>query len=152
MHPIAREGGATAVAWLVAWAVLLAGCAVGPSRYDAISYRNLTGLKAQTMTVVEAFDTTPVEQSASRIEALRLSYRKVYEYERGKGEVNRDTVAQVEEIGRLLEQIVTEYNELGPRALGPRYFREAAVVIGQAFDIAIATENAKNPATRGATR
>ena len=32
----------------------------------------------------------------------------------------------------------------GPGTLGPKYFQEAARVLGQAFDIAIATENLKN--------
>ena len=37
-----------------------------------------------------------------------------------------------------------EYRDAGPGALGPKFFREAATVLGQAFDVAIATENLKN--------
>ncbi len=39
---------------------------------------------------------------------------------------------------------IKDYRENGNATLGPKYFQEAARVLGQAFDIAIATENVKN--------
>lgn len=39
---------------------------------------------------------------------------------------------------------VKDYKESGPGALGKKYFQEAATALGQAFDIAISTENLKN--------
>jgi hypothetical protein len=39
---------------------------------------------------------------------------------------------------------VEEYKEREPGTLGSKYFQEASVALGQAFDIAISTENLKN--------
>jgi hypothetical protein len=43
-----------------------------------------------------------------------------------------------------LKEDEKDYRENGSAALGPTYFREAAVVLGQSFDIARATEFPKN--------
>lgn len=129
---------------LFAVVALVAACAVPLSYQDTATYRNLTDLKAEMMTVVEGFDTIPYARSEARIEQVRLALRKAREYERGKGEANSDTVKQFSLIGELYEETVGEYRGTRPGALGKKYFREAARVLGQAFDIAIATENAKN--------
>lgn len=112
--------------------------------YDATTYANLTALKAESMMLVETFDARPFHENASRIESLSLSLRKAHEYEKGKGDPNSDTARQFVKIQSLWLETAAEYQELGPAALGEAYFREAAVVLGQAFDLAIATENLKN--------
>lgn len=129
------------------FAVALVGaCAVPLSYQDTTTYRNLTDLKAEMMTLVENFDATPYARSEARIDQVRLALRKAREYEQGKGEANSDTVKQFNIIGKLFEDTVGEYRGTRPGELGKKYFNEAAKVIGQAFDIAIATENAKNKA------
>jgi uncharacterized protein YmfQ (DUF2313 family) len=44
----------------------------------------------------------------------------------------------------LFTDDVKDYKENGPGALGSKYFQETAAALGQAFDIAISTENLKN--------
>lgn len=123
---------------------LLIACAVPISYYDATTYRNLTSLKAETMLLIEKFDSAPVAQMDEKIEGVKLKLRQAYEYELGKGEPNSDTAVQFSRIVELFDEDVADYREEGPGVLGARYFSEAAVVLGQAFDIAIATENLKN--------
>src|SRR5262245_19668015 len=125
-------------------AVLLAACSIPISYYDGTTYANLTGLKAETMTLIETFDSKPFAQNESKVEATSLNLRKAYEYEKGKGAPNSDTATQFEKIMKLYADTVSDYRETGPGKLGPKFFRESARVLGQAFDIAIATENLKN--------
>lgn len=123
----------------------LSGCSGIPiSYYDATTYTHLTSLKAETTLLVESFDIKPVTENEINIEQVTLSLRKAYEYEYGKGDPNRDTSKQFKKIITLFSEDVKDYREDGPGTLGPKYFREASVVLGQAFDIAIATENLKN--------
>lgn len=130
-----------------ALAVLLifSACAGIPVSYhDATTYTHLTDLKVDTTLLIESFDTKKVKENEEKIAAVRLSFKKAYEYERGKGDANSDTIKQFSKIMQLFEEDITTYRENGPGGLGKNYFREAAVVLGQAFDIAIATENEKN--------
>lgn len=114
------------------------------SYYDTTTYTQLTSLKAETTTLVESFDTKKVAANEPKIEETTLNLRKAYEYEKGKGSPNSDTTKQFEKIDQLFGSDVKEYRESGPGSLGTKFFREAATVLGQAFDIAIATENLKN--------
>jgi len=123
---------------------LLSSCSIPLSYHDAITYKNLTDLKAEAMTLVETFDTKPVAQNEAAIENVTLEFRKALEYEKGKGKSNNDTVEQLNKIQGLLNEDIKDYRENGNATLGPKYFREAAVVLGQAFDKAIETENLKN--------
>jgi hypothetical protein len=122
----------------------LQGCSIPISYRDAITYKNLTDLKAEAMTLVETFDTRPVAQNETAIENVTLEFRKALEYEKGKGKANNDTVKQLEEIQKLLNDDIKDYRENGNATLGRKYFYDAAEVLGQAFDTAIATENLKN--------
>ena len=133
--------GGVLVAFLLGY---LAACAVPISYYDGTTYKNLTDLKAESTMLIDSFDTTPVARNNDAIDALMLNFRKAYEYERGKGEPNSDTMRQFAKIQELLSADVADYRKHGPGGLGRKYFSEAAVVLGQAFDIVIATENAKN--------
>lgn len=130
---------------ILALLLALSSCAGIPiSYYDTTTYTHLTGLKAETTILVESFDTKQASENEQKIEEVTLSLRKAYEYERGKGKPNSDTTKQFNKIIELFNEDITEYRENGPKSLGDKYFREAAVVLGQAFDIAIATENEKN--------
>jgi len=129
----------------VAILVAIAGCTGIPlSYYDSTTYKNLTNLKVETTMLVASFDSKSVNKNANRIEKVTMSLRKAYEYEKGKGKSNSDTMRQFRKIVKLFESDVKDYRENGPKNLGKKYFREAAVVLGQAFDIAISTENLKN--------
>lgn len=125
--------------------LFLTACSGIPiSYYDATTYQQLTNLKAETTTLVESFDKKPYADNESKIEATTLSFKKAYEYEKGKGMPNSETATQFEKILGMYNDDVDDYKEHGPGKLGFKYFSEAAVVLGQAFDIAIATENSKN--------
>lgn len=124
--------------------VVLTACTVPLSYYDAITYTQLTSLKAESMSLVESFDSKKVHDNEARIEATTLNLRKAYEYEKGKGDPNSATVKQYELITKLFLEDVASYRSDGPGAFGPKFFSQASVVLGQAFDIVIATENAKN--------
>jgi hypothetical protein len=126
-------------------ALLLQGCITVPiSYYDAATYKNLTSLKAETMLLVEKFDSKPVLEMEAKIEDVTLKLRQAYEYEIGKGNPNSDTARQFKIIVNLFNEDVTDFQDSGPGGLGPKFFQEASVVLGQAFDIAIETENLKN--------
>lgn len=122
----------------------LISCAIPITYHDAATYKNLTDLKAETMMLVETFDTKPFAANEAAIADITLKFRKAYEYEKGKGIANNDTMKQFDEIQKDLNEDIADYRDNGNGKLGPKYFREAAVVLGQAFDIAIATENLKN--------
>lgn len=120
-------------------------CSTVPiSYYDATTYTQLTSLKAETTLLIETFDKKSYEKNREKIEETTLNLRKAYEYEKGKGEPNSDTTKQFDEIFRLYMTDIKDYEENGPDVLGKKYFTEAARVLGQAFDIAISTENLKN--------
>ena len=123
----------------------LLGCAGIPiSYYDATTYTHLTELKVETTFLVQSFDTKRVDENEQKIEEVTISLKKAYEYENGKGKPNSDTVKQFNKIIELFNDDIEKYREKVPEILGNKYFQEAAVVLGQAFDIAIATENEKN--------
>jgi hypothetical protein len=127
----------------------ISACAgVSISYFDATTYAQLTSLKAETTMLVESFDTKPYTESSDKIEATMLNLRKAYEYEKGKGEKNKDTTDQITKVTKLFLKDVADYKESGPRLLGANYFQEEATLLGQAFDIAIKTENLKNKENR----
>lgn len=123
----------------------LSACSTLPlSYYDETTYRQLTSLKAETVLLVESFDIKPYSANENKIEDTTLSLRKAYEYEKGKGEPNTDSIEQFDKVYKLFIDDVKDYKENGPGELGNKYFQEAAAVLGQSFDILIATENLKN--------
>jgi hypothetical protein len=138
------------IAWLrsllgtLAFALLAACSGIPISYYDATTYTQLTSLKAETGTLVELFDKKSASDNEPKIEAVTLAFRKAVEYERGKGSPNSDTATQLEKISKLFSETIQEARDNPPGKLGPKYFVEAATTLGQAFDIAIRTENLKN--------
>ncbi|MCE9687444.1 hypothetical protein LZP73_14740 [Shewanella sp. AS16] len=145
--PVSQRKGNLLNIFLTQFLILisLVACSGIPiSYYDATTYTQLTSLKAETTTLVGSFDTKPFTENRERIEATTLSLKKAYEYEKGKGNPNSDTEKQFTKVVGLFMDDVQYYKEDGPGALGKKYFQEASVVLGQAFDIAISTENLKN--------
>ncbi|MEW5757433.1 MAG: hypothetical protein AB1810_14145 [Pseudomonadota bacterium] len=135
----------TIAALFAASTILLMACSGIPiSYYDATTYTHLTSLKAETTMLVESFDTKPYAENEQKIEVTTLNLKKAYEYEKGKGKPNSDTTKQFSIIYGLFADDVNDYKENGPGGLGDHYFQEAAKALGQAFDIAISTENLKN--------
>jgi len=132
------------VASMLITSICLTSCAIPIIYHDAATYKNLTDLKAEAVILVETFDTKPFSANEAAVADITLKFRKAYEYEKGKGIANNDTLKQFDEIWKLLNGDITDYRENGNATLGPKYFQEAARVLGQAFDIAIATENLKN--------
>jgi hypothetical protein len=132
------------VACLLLTSTWLISCSIPITYHDAATYKNLTDLKAEAVMLVETFDTKPFAGNEAAIADITLKFRKAYEYEKGKGKPNNDTLKQFDEVWKLLNGDIADYRENGNATLGAKYFREAAMVLGQAFDIAIATENLKN--------
>jgi len=122
----------------------LTSCAIPITYHDAVTYKNLTDLKAEAMMLVETFDVKSFAANEAAIADITLKFRKAYEYEKGKGIANNDTLKQLDEIQKLMNRDIKDYRENGNATFGSKYFRESAVVLGQAFDIAIVTENLKN--------
>jgi hypothetical protein len=140
-----RRSSSTLVVACLSLLLSLAACSGIPiSYYDGATYTYLTSLKAETTTLVESFDRKPFSENEQKIEDTTLSLKKAFEYEKGKGEPNSDTTRQLRLVTGLFLDDVKDYQENAPGALGPKFFQEAATVLGQAFDIAIATENKKN--------
>jgi hypothetical protein len=132
------------VATMLLMSAWLTSCSIPISYRDAVTYKNLTDLKAESMMLVETFDTKPFAGNEAAIENVTLEFRKALEYEKGKGKANNDTIEQLNKIQGLLNDDIKDYRENGNATLGRKYFQEAARVLGQAFDKAIETENLKN--------
>lgn len=139
-HPWAGIRGLFVRIWLV---LALAGCAVPISYYDATSYKQLTDLKVEAVTLVSTFGSKPLSSNEPAIADVTMKLEKAYEYEKGKGSKNSLTMQQLEKIVALFKEDVQLYRGQATD-LGPGFFQEAATALGQAFDIAIATENLKN--------
>ena len=140
-----RIGSLTQLIGSVALVLLAGACAFPISYYDVTTYKNLTDLKVETTILVASFDTKGVAENEGKISDVAMKLQKAYEYEKGKGNANSGTMSQLEKIKGMFENDIDDYRTKDPKTtLGPKYFREAAAALGQAFDIAISTENLKN--------
>jgi hypothetical protein len=73
-----------------------------------------------------------------------MKFQKAYEYE-GQGQRKQRHHDATSKIKGMFESDIGDYRSKDPKGtLGPKFFREAAILLGQAFDIAISTENLKN--------
>lgn len=119
----------------------ISGCsALQLSYYDPTTFRNLTALKAEVAALYETF--TQDSLSAEKIAAIRLKFAQVYEYERGKGESNRETARQVQIIREMFERHVAHRLQQGKWSTA--FMENSRQNIQDAFDIAIRTERSKN--------
>lgn len=79
---------------------------------------------------------------ADKIDEIRLELAQVYEYERGKGESNRETARQVQIIREMFERHVEHRQQQGRWSAA--FMQNSRQNIEEAFDIAIRTERLKN--------
>jgi len=142
-RPIPRKPTTLVVAFLYLF-LALSACAsfswVFPTYYDQTTYKNLTDLKAEILFLYDTFASDSIDEA--KIAAARLKLAQIYEYEKGKGEKNRETREQLE----LLQQMFERH--IGDRVKGgkwtPAHVGNQKTNLAEAFDLAIATERAKN--------
>jgi len=141
-RPIPRKPTTLVAAFLYLF-LALSACAsfLGfPTYYDQTTYKNLTDLKPEILFLYDTFATDSMDEA--KIAAARLKLAQVYEYEKGKGEKNRETREQLE----LLQQMFERH--IGDRVKGgiwtPAHVRNQKTNLAEAFDLAIATERVKN--------
>ena len=123
--------------------VFSSGCAswLGfPAYFDPTTYKNLTDLKPRIMMLYESF--TEENVKAKTVDDIRLKLAQIYEYEKGKGEQNRETILQMEIIQRIFDRHVKDWQQNKPWSTS--HMENQKQTIGEAFDIAIQTENLKN--------
>lgn len=123
--------------------MLLTGCAdmLGfATYYDPQTYKNLTELKPEVLTLYDTFANDAID--SDHIAAVRLKLAQVYEYERGKGEKNEDQARQVKSIQDMFERHVLDRK--GGGKWNKAHLNNQKENIAQAFDIAIQTERNKN--------
>lgn len=129
-----------AVIQLVVLAAIISGCAgLWLSYYDPTTFRNLTALKPKIATLYETFTRDPLNQE--KIAEARLELAQIYEYEKGKGESNRETTRQVEIIRDMFERHLKDRQQATWKTI---FMEEKRKNIEDAFDIAIKTERLKN--------
>lgn len=121
--------------------LLFLGCSVSLLHYyDPTTYKNLTDLKPQVAALYDSFVDETVDTRA--VAAVRLELARVYEYEKGKGEKNRETTEQIEIIRKIFERHVEDRLKLNHWS--ESHLQNAKENIEEAFDIAIQTERLKN--------
>ena len=89
--------------WILAL-LLLQGCALfSPvSYYDPTTYRNIIELKVYTMFLYESFTQETVD--ADLLKYVKLHLAMAYEYEKGKGDANKETAAQLMKIREMFNR------------------------------------------------
>ena len=125
----------------LAW--MLSSCAsfLGfPSYYDATTYKNLTDLKAESLFLYDTFATDVLDEA--KVTAIRLKLAQAYEYEKGKGDKNKETREQLELIQQMVGRHVSDRVKNGKWS--STHLANQKTNLAEAFDIAIATERLKN--------
>jgi len=141
-RPIPRKSTTLVAAFLYLF-LALSACAsfLGfPTYYDQTTYRNLTDLKPEILFLYDTFATDSIDEA--KIAAARLKLAQVYEYEKGKGEKNRETREQLELLQQMFERHISDRVKGGKWT--PAHVRNQKTNLAEAFDLAIATERAKN--------
>ncbi len=108
--------------------------------YDLTTYKNLTSLKPQVLSLYETFTKESVD--TMRIADTRLKLAQIYEYEKGKGVRNRETYTQIKIIQNMFERHVEDRMKGGK--WNKTHLNNVKQNITEAFDIAISTEARKN--------
>jgi hypothetical protein len=132
-----------ALAWfqlLVAAVVLNSCAALQLSYYDPNTFQNLTALKPKVSILYESFTQETIDNQ--KVDEIRLELAQVYEYERGKGDSNRETATQVRIIREMFIRHVEDREKRGRWSIA--FMQNARDNIEDAFDIAIKTERLKN--------
>jgi hypothetical protein len=120
---------------------ILTGCSIlRLSYYDPTTFRNLTSVKPKVSALYETFVQDAVLEE--KLDVVRLELAQIYEYEKGKGESNRETARQVQLIREIFERHVEHRQKQGKWS--GAFMQNARQNIEEAFDIAIRTERLKN--------
>ena len=138
-----RTSPSVGLSLLLCLALALSSCAslLGfPSYYDATTYKSLTDLKAEILFLYDTFETDSIDEA--KIMAVRLKLAQAYEYEKGKGEKNKETREQLDIIQQMFGRHVNDRTKSG--SWSAAHLANQKVNIAEAFDIAIATERLKN--------
>ncbi|MBI4241208.1 MAG: hypothetical protein HY613_05775 [Candidatus Rokubacteria bacterium] len=120
---------------------VVVGCAaLQLSYYDPTTFRSLTALKPKVAMLYQSF--TQESVNPDKIAEIGLELAQVYEYERGKGEPNRETARQVQIIREMFDRHVDHRLKQGRWSTA--FMQNVQQNIQDAFDIAIRTERLKN--------
>jgi hypothetical protein len=128
--------------FIVALALLVSGCSLfqGITYYDPTTYKNLTDLKPEVTMLYETFVSD--EPDTLWIRSIRLRLAKMYEYEKGKGEKNKETAEQIKIIRENFDEDVSYRRRSGPWS--ETHKQNAMRFMAGYFDTAIKTEASKN--------
>ena len=113
------------------------------SDYDALSYKNATDLRVETLALLEQ-GTEPYAGHAAEVAALRLRLSQAYEYEHRKGKLNSDSAAQwarLNDGAGALQHTFDTWKSSG--RLNEAFVSEAKLKAGELFDEIIRLERAK---------
>ncbi|MBI2632922.1 MAG: hypothetical protein HYW78_00840 [Parcubacteria group bacterium] len=108
--------------------------------YDPTTYKNLTDAKPEVIFLYETFTTDKFD--TVRVQAIQLRLAQMYEYERGKGEQNKETTVQIEIIRDMFNRHIKNRKNSGKWDTIHCTIQQN--MIGRAFSIAIETERLKN--------
>jgi len=137
--PLKRYFSSVAASCLLLY---LSGCVHigGITYYDPTTYKDLTDLKPEVATLYDTFTGDTIDND--QISAIRLKLAQMYEYERGKGEKNKETYTQINIIQTMFERHVSDRINGGKWSM--THANNQKETIAEAFDIAIKTEALKN--------
>lgn len=113
------------------------------SDYDALSYKNATDLRVETLALLDQ-GSEPYAGHAAEVAALRLKLKQAHEYEHRKGELNKDSAAQwavLNDPASALQRTFDAWKTSG--RLNEAFVEEAKLKAGALFDEIIRLERAK---------
>lgn len=117
----------------------LCGCAGIVTDYDPVTYKSLTDIKPEILSLYDTFARASVDKDG--IKAMRLRLEQMYEYENGKGAANAETAAQMQKILDMFNRHVEGRLKNGkwPKT----HLENSRQNIIDALDVAISTEQLK---------
>ena len=108
--------------------------------YDLNTYTNLTETKPIVQELYESFTSEQVDEK--QVSSVKIKISQIYEYEKGKGEKNKETTEQIKKIADMFTAHVTDRRTNGK--WNDEHMNNKKELIGIAFDTAIQSENSKN--------
>ena len=141
--PTKRVSGTAPVRALLALLFLALGACKLISDYDALSYKNATDLRVETLALLDQ-GSEPYAGHASEVAGLRLRLSQAYEYEHRKGKLNADSAAQwakLNDPASALQRTFDAWKSSG--RLSAAFVDEARLKAGELFDEIIRLERAK---------
>ncbi len=123
---------------------IISACAL-MSHYDPTSYKQATDLKAQSLLLISKA-TDPPDKHAAEIADVQLKLQQAYEYERGKGKLNAETVKQWELLNDPDAGLMGEFLKVWQaenKGQEPAYIKGMSKNVSRAFDEIIRLEKGK---------